>query len=331
MDGVADGWPIDYQTLDPFYAENDRMTGVSGLAGDPAYPAKEPVMPPLPWGKSGEVFAKGFNTFGWHWWPADSAVATVLYDGRDKCIKFGACRSGCAQGAKRSADVTYWPHAIRNRVEVWARCRVREIAVDSKQQAKEGKRKEDAKQKAEGQEQREAEAKRTTVVSIRHQGGTYSGELSDGLPNGEGTWTKADGQQYVGQWKDSFWHGEHAYTGADGSTNIGKIKMANATARALGRILIVKNMSGNSVVIRCMGRVCIFFLTETLTQGSLRLEHSMAKVRTCLLMDQLCLETGETAILRMVRMLIQGAGSRTVHRRYLIRQLTDCEALRLCG
>lgn len=38
-DGVAGGWPIDYHTLDPFYAENDRMMGVSGLAGDPAYTA----------------------------------------------------------------------------------------------------------------------------------------------------------------------------------------------------------------------------------------------------------------------------------------------------
>ena len=38
LDGVADDWPIDYATLEPFFAENDRMMGVSGLAGDPAYP-----------------------------------------------------------------------------------------------------------------------------------------------------------------------------------------------------------------------------------------------------------------------------------------------------
>ena len=39
---------IDYETLDPFFAENDRMMGVSGLAGDPAYPPHQPPMPPLP-------------------------------------------------------------------------------------------------------------------------------------------------------------------------------------------------------------------------------------------------------------------------------------------
>ena len=38
LDGVADDWPIDYWTLEPYFAENDRMTGVAGLAGDPAYP-----------------------------------------------------------------------------------------------------------------------------------------------------------------------------------------------------------------------------------------------------------------------------------------------------
>src|SRR5207248_2639407 len=36
LDGVADDWPIDYGTLVPFFAENDRMMGVSGLSGDPA-------------------------------------------------------------------------------------------------------------------------------------------------------------------------------------------------------------------------------------------------------------------------------------------------------
>ena len=35
LDGVADDWPIDYDALEPFFAENDRMMGVSGLAGDP--------------------------------------------------------------------------------------------------------------------------------------------------------------------------------------------------------------------------------------------------------------------------------------------------------
>ena len=38
LDGVGDDWPIDYNTLEPFFAMNDRMMGVSGITGNPAYP-----------------------------------------------------------------------------------------------------------------------------------------------------------------------------------------------------------------------------------------------------------------------------------------------------
>ena len=130
LDGVADDWPIDYATLAPFYDENDRMMGVSGLAGDPAYPPHEPMMPPLPLGKSGAALARGLNKLGWHWWPSDSAIASEDYEGRAKCINLGHCTSGCAQGAKASTDITYWPAAIRAGVELRTRCRVREITTN---------------------------------------------------------------------------------------------------------------------------------------------------------------------------------------------------------
>lgn len=129
LDGVGEDWPVDYATLEPFYAENDRMMGVAGLAGDPMYPPKEVPLPPVPLGKLGERLAGGFNQLGWHWWPSDSAIATEPYRGRDKCVNLGPCISGCAQGAKGSTDVTYWPEAVRQGVEVRPNCRVREILV----------------------------------------------------------------------------------------------------------------------------------------------------------------------------------------------------------
>ena len=131
LDGVAEDWPVEYQTLDPFFAQNDRMMGVSGLAGDPAYPAgKVPPMPPAPMGRSGRKLGQAFNARGWHWWPCDLAIATQDFEGRAKCINLGACISGCAQGAKGSVDVTYWPQAKRNGVELRTQCRVRKITVD---------------------------------------------------------------------------------------------------------------------------------------------------------------------------------------------------------
>jgi choline dehydrogenase-like flavoprotein len=130
LDGVADDWPLDYERLAPFYAENARMMGVSGLAGDPAYPPKEFPLPPLPLGKIGNTLARGFNRLGWHWWPSDSAILSRDYEGRAACVNAGTCLVGCAQGAKASTDITYWPDAIRRGVKIRTRCRVREITVD---------------------------------------------------------------------------------------------------------------------------------------------------------------------------------------------------------
>jgi len=132
LDGVARDWPIDYDTLAPWYDLNARMMGVAGLAGDPAYPPKEPPLPPVPLGKLGETLARGFNRLGWHWWPSDSAIATREHDGRAPCINLGPCLLGCAQGAKGSTDVTYWPAAIRAGVELRTHCRVREITLDER-------------------------------------------------------------------------------------------------------------------------------------------------------------------------------------------------------
>jgi hypothetical protein len=40
------------------------MTGVAGLAGDPAYPAHQPTMPPVPLGKTGTRYARVMNQMG---------------------------------------------------------------------------------------------------------------------------------------------------------------------------------------------------------------------------------------------------------------------------
>jgi choline dehydrogenase-like flavoprotein len=129
LDGVGDDWPLDYARLEPWYELNARMMGVAGLAGDPAYPPKQPPLPPVPLGVLGETLARGFNRLGWHWWPSDSAIATREYEGRAACINLGPCIMGCAQGAKASTDLTYWPAAVRRGVGLRTRCRVREVTV----------------------------------------------------------------------------------------------------------------------------------------------------------------------------------------------------------
>ena len=113
LDGVADDWPLTYAQLEPFYDLNDRMVGVAGITGDPAYPPKSlRQVPPIPLGTLGNTMVRGFEKLGWHWWPSDSAILTRPYDGREACNHCGPCDIGCARQAKASADVTYWPKAL---------------------------------------------------------------------------------------------------------------------------------------------------------------------------------------------------------------------------
>jgi choline dehydrogenase-like flavoprotein len=130
-DGVADDWPIGFDTLAPFFDLNDKLMGVSGLPGNPLSPPRNPPMPPLPLGKVGNALARGFERKGWHWWPSDAAIATTEYEGRAPCVNLSPCMSGCAQGAKASTDITYWPLAQRRGVEIRTGCRVREVTLRS--------------------------------------------------------------------------------------------------------------------------------------------------------------------------------------------------------
>lgn len=132
MDGVGDDWPFSYEDLEPFYDAMDVEIGVSGLGGDPAYPAgKAPPLPPLPLGRIGLTAAKGMDKLGWHWWPGPNSIPSRSYDGRNPCRLRGTCRNGCPEGAKASFDLTHLPGALRNGLKLISGARVREITVNS--------------------------------------------------------------------------------------------------------------------------------------------------------------------------------------------------------
>ena len=111
IEGLGEDWPFSYSALKPFYEINESETGVAGLAGDPAYPDIENLLPPVPLGDTGHRLAKAFNRLEWHWWPSYAAISTVARNGRAPCINLGPCNTGCPQGAKSSADITYMKRA----------------------------------------------------------------------------------------------------------------------------------------------------------------------------------------------------------------------------
>ena len=130
LDQVGEDWPIGYADLKPYFELNEDMMGVSGLVGDPANPEYPSLLPPIAMGPMGRAVAQGFNKLGWHWWPSYAAINTRHHGGRGACINLGPCNAGCAQGAKGSVDVTYWPLARRQGVEVRMRSRVIDLVLD---------------------------------------------------------------------------------------------------------------------------------------------------------------------------------------------------------
>jgi len=107
-------WPVDYDTLRPWY---DRVQSEIGLAGDAEAeiwrPGGEPYpMPPLPRFRQGEIIARGFAALDQPVAPAPVAINTVPRGGRAACIYDGWCDAGCPTGALANPLVTYKRDAV---------------------------------------------------------------------------------------------------------------------------------------------------------------------------------------------------------------------------
>lgn len=133
LDGVGDDWPFTYEVLEPYYERAEREFGVSGVAGDPAYPpGAGPPLPPLAIGEIGRRAAEGLNRLGWHWWPGTNAIASAPNGRLNRCARLGTCLTGCPEGAKASTDLTHWPSALESGVRLVTRARVREIRLNER-------------------------------------------------------------------------------------------------------------------------------------------------------------------------------------------------------
>jgi choline dehydrogenase-like flavoprotein len=133
LDGVADDWPLTYEDLQPYYEQVEEDFGISGLAGDTAFPpGKGPPLPPAPLGPMGRRVAAAHNRLGWHWWPAPNAIATRPYRDLRPCTQRATCMWGCVEGAKGSADRTHWPRNVSQGVQLITGARVRRLETNAR-------------------------------------------------------------------------------------------------------------------------------------------------------------------------------------------------------
>lgn len=131
--GIGEDWPLRYADLQPFYDRTDKAIGVSGLGGNPAFPAgDEPPLPPLVFGEGPMGVARSLHRRGWHWWPETNAILSLPYDGRYQCVGRSACHTGCNEGAKSSADLTHWRKAVNRGARLVTGARVTRIVLDSR-------------------------------------------------------------------------------------------------------------------------------------------------------------------------------------------------------
>jgi choline dehydrogenase-like flavoprotein len=133
LDGVGEDWPLTYEDLEPYYEQVELDFGISGLAGDPAFPpGKGPPLPPVPLGRMGRRVARAHNELGWHWWPAPNAIATRPYGELGQCTLRATCMWGCVEGAKGSVDRTHWRKNVARGVRLVTGARVRRLEVNAR-------------------------------------------------------------------------------------------------------------------------------------------------------------------------------------------------------
>jgi len=131
-------WPIDYETLEPWYDLVEHRVGVSGKVID--HPHQEPrSSPDFPYPPTAEHSVSGWidracKDLGYHPLPVPRAILSRPAMGRNACIYTNYCGSyGCSTGAKGSSRAALLDRAVgTGRCEIRPGCMVSRFLSDSK-------------------------------------------------------------------------------------------------------------------------------------------------------------------------------------------------------
>ena len=128
VDGVSPAWPIDYETLEPFYERAERLYDVHGESGaDPTEPSRGPFPhEPIPHSRGMTDIVAELRRQGLHPSPLPLGL-------RDGCILCDTCNSfACKLHAKSEADVCCIRSAIQKpNVTLWTNAFARRLIADA--------------------------------------------------------------------------------------------------------------------------------------------------------------------------------------------------------
>lgn len=123
MDGESPAWPIEYETLAPYYDRAEQLYHVRGQHGiDPTEPPRGPFpYEHVPHSEGMEAIVARLRTFGLHPFPLPLGIQRPGEE--DGCVLCNTCNSfACKVHAKSEADVICVRPAIRRgqgRVKLW--------------------------------------------------------------------------------------------------------------------------------------------------------------------------------------------------------------------
>jgi len=131
VDGVSPSWPIDYDTLAPYYDRAERLYHVRGADGDPTEPPRAPYpYGAVPHAPEMAAIVDQLRAQGLHPSPLPLGLLRVGED--DGCILCNTCNSfACRLHAKSEADVCcVRPALSRSNVTLWTNSIATRIVTD---------------------------------------------------------------------------------------------------------------------------------------------------------------------------------------------------------
>ena len=133
LDGISPAWPIDYETLEPYYQRAEQLYHVHGQHGvDPTEPARGPFpYPPIPHAPGMATLVEGLVRQGLHPSPLPLGLLRPGEDGG--CVLCKTCNSfPCQIDAKSDADICgIRPALEHSNVELWTNAHARRLVTDA--------------------------------------------------------------------------------------------------------------------------------------------------------------------------------------------------------